>query len=113
MATELLDPSPLSEPSYLRGLPSPFYTQSHRDFQKKCRAFCWEHLISHALEWERLGTLPEHVFATFSKHHMLIPNLPSPLPVEWLRRLGIHDILGVKVEDWDYIYTGIYCDEVG
>jgi hypothetical protein len=43
---------------------------------------------------------------------MLLPNLPAPLPVEWLKRLGIHDILGVKVEEWDYMYTGIYCDEV-
>ena len=38
--------------------------------------------------------------------------MPAPLPVDWLKRLGINDILGVKVEDWDYIYTGIYCDEV-
>ena len=43
---------------------------------------------------------------------MLLPNLPAPLPVDWLKRLGIHDILGVKVEEWDHMYTGIYCDEV-
>ena len=44
---------------------------------------------------------------------MLLPALPAPLPVEWLKRLGIADILGVKVEDWDYIHSGIYGDEVG
>lgn len=34
------------------------------------------------------------------------------MPVDWLKRLGIHDILGVKVEEWDYLYSGIYFDEV-
>ena len=67
----------------------------------------------YAMEWERESQVPEHVFETFGKHNMLLPNLPSPLPVDWLKRLGIHDILGVKVEDWDLVYTGIYLDEVG
>ncbi|KAF5854763.1 hypothetical protein ETB97_011802, partial [Aspergillus alliaceus] len=77
-----------------------------------CRAFLWENLLSHALEWEQEGTVPDHVFQTFCKHNMLIPNLPAPLPVPWLKKLGINDILGVNVEDWDYMYTGIYCDEL-
>lgn len=64
------------------------------------------------MEWEREGTVPPHVFEVFAKHNMLLPNLPSPLPVAWLKKLNIHDILGVKVEDWDLIYTGIYLDEV-
>lgn len=103
---------PFAEPPYLRGLPSPYYTPSHRRFQKACREFLWEHLLRNAMEWERQGTVPEHVFQTFCQHNMLLPNLPAPLPVDWLRRLGIHDILGVKVEDWDYMYSGIYGDEM-
>lgn len=43
---------------------------------------------------------------------MLIPNLPSPLPVQWLKKVGIHDILGTPVEEWDYFHTGIYLDEM-
>ncbi len=44
---------------------------------------------------------------------MLIPSLTAPLPVQWLKRLGVHDILGVvKVEEWDYIHTAIFCDEM-
>ena len=44
---------------------------------------------------------------------MLIPNLPAPLPVDWLKRLGVHNILGaVKVEEWDYLHTAIYTDEM-
>jgi acyl-CoA dehydrogenase len=65
------------------------------------------------MDWEREETVPEHVFETFAKHNMLIPNLPAPLPVAWLKKLGIHDILGVvKVEEWDYMHTGIYVDEM-
>lgn len=112
MAENSLNPIPFSEPPYLRGLPSPYITDAHRRFQKACRKFAWENLIQHAMEWEKAGTVPEHVFQTFCKANMLLPNMPAPLPVEWCKRLGINDILGVKVEDWDYIYTGIYCDEV-
>ncbi|RDW68816.1 acyl-CoA dehydrogenase family protein [Aspergillus mulundensis] len=64
------------------------------------------------MEWEKAGTVPSHVFATFNAHNMLLPNLPAPLPVSWLKRLNIHEILGVKVEEWDYLHTGIYCDEM-
>jgi acyl-CoA dehydrogenase len=113
MATNSDNPLPFSEPPYLRGLPSPYYTQSHRGFQQRCRAFMYENLHIHALDWENDGFVPERVFETFAKHHMILPNLPAPLPVAWLKRLGIHDVLGVKVEEWDYLHTGIYCDEVG
>ncbi|ETI27950.1 hypothetical protein G647_00399 [Cladophialophora carrionii CBS 160.54] len=102
---------PFAEPAYLRGLPSPYFRQTHLDFQKRCRAFMNEHFIPYALEWETQGTVPEHVWHTFNKHNMLIPNLKSPLPVDWLKRLGINDILGVPVEQWDYLHTAIWVDE--
>jgi acyl-CoA dehydrogenase len=106
-------PVPFSDPPHLLGLPSPYYTDSHRRWQKACRAFIAEHLLPHAMDWEREETVPEHLFETFAKHNMLIPNLPAPLPVSWLKKLGIHDILGVvKVEEWDYMHTGIYVDEM-
>lgn len=57
--------------------------------------------------------MPEHVFEVFSKHHMLIPTLPSPLPVKQLKDCGIHDILSVvKVEDFTYFHNLIYTDEM-
>lgn len=42
---------------------------------------------------------------------MLIPSLPSPLPVTWLKKCGIHQIGPVKVEDFDYTHTSIYIQE--
>lgn len=44
---------------------------------------------------------------------MLIPALPAPLPVEWLHKLGIHELQGgLKVEDFDYLHSVIYADEM-
>ncbi|KAJ5899394.1 Acyl-CoA dehydrogenase apdG [Penicillium taxi] len=112
MAGNSVNPIPFSEPPYLRGLPSPYYTAAHRHFQQACRKFIWENLTQYAMEWEKAGAVPDRVFKTFCEHNMLLPNMPAPLPVGWLKRLAINDILGVKVEDWDYVYTGIYCDEL-
>ena len=104
---------PFSEPPYIVGLPSPYYKETHLRWQKACREFVDEHLMEKSLEWDTAETVPEHVFETFAKAGMLLPTLPAPLPVEWLKKLGIHDILGVvKVEEWDYIHTMIYADEV-
>ena len=103
---------PFSEPPWLSGLPSPYYKETHKRFQKACRAFVGEHLAPYVMEWETAETAPDHLFQTFAKHNMLIPNLPAPLPVEWLHRVGIRDILGVPVEEWDYFHTGIYLDEI-
>lgn len=106
-------PVPFAEPPYLAGLPSPYYSFSHLSWQKACRAFVDENLHQHALIWEREGFVPTEVFRTFADANMLIPSLPAPLPVPWLKQLGVHDILGtVKVEDWDYMHTAIYIDEV-
>ena len=55
----------------------------------------------------------DSLFETFAKHNMLIPTLPSPLPVRQLKEAGIHDILGtVKVEDFTYFHNLIYSDEM-
>lgn len=104
---------PFSEPPYLAGLPSPYYKPKHLKFQKACRAFIEEHLMPQAFEWETAETVPDHLFPTFAKSNMLIPNLPAPLPVKWLHKVGIKDILGTPVEEWDYLHTAIYLDEMG
>ena len=103
---------PFSEPPWLAGMPSPYYKETHKRFQKACRAFVEEHILPYAMEWESAETVPDHVFPIFAKNNMLIPNLPAPLPVEWLHRVRIKDILGTPVEEWDYLHTSIYLDEM-
>lgn len=106
-------PIPFSDPSWLLGLPNPIFKPTHAKWQRAVRAFTEEHLHAHAIEWEKAGTVPPHVFETFARHNMLVPCLPAPLPVAWLRRLGIHELLGgLRVEDFDYIHGMIYADEM-
>ncbi|KAM5347467.1 hypothetical protein ACJ41O_010472 [Fusarium nematophilum] len=104
---------PLAEPSWLRGLPAPYYNESHLRFQRSCRAFLDENLHAHALEWERQGDVPADLFATFAKNNFILPALPAPLPVEWLRQLRIKEMPGrVPIEEWDSLHCMIYSDEV-
>jgi acyl-CoA dehydrogenase len=113
MASQSKTPIPFSEPPWLLGLPSPYYNDSHKAWQKACYAFINEHLTQHALDWENEGQVPTSVWKTFSEHNMLIPYLPAPLPIALLKRVGIHDLLGVlKVEDFDYIHFAIYVSEM-
>lgn len=43
---------------------------------------------------------------------MLVPALPAPLPVKELKAVGIHDIMGTKVEDFTGFHNMIYGDEM-
>ena len=72
-----------------------------------------EHVAPHALDWENAGEVPAGLYETFAKNNMLIPHLPAPLPVELLKSLGIHELLGgLKVEDFDYFHFAIYINEI-
>ncbi|KAI1350083.1 putative acyl-CoA dehydrogenase [Xylaria sp. FL0043] len=106
-------PVPFSEPSWLMGLPSAHYTDSHYKFQRAIRPFIQKHLLDRAIEWDKAETVPDHVFRDFAKANMLVPALPAPLPVAWLKRLGIHELPGgLKVEDFDYMHSLIFADEM-
>jgi acyl-CoA dehydrogenase len=101
---------PYSEPPWLNGHPSPYYNDSHREWQRFCRQYISENLTKYAMQWENEGAIPDDIYGTlitlllvchlsadpyegrFSKDNMLIPNLPAPLPVEWLKRVGIEKI---------------------
>ncbi|KAI8628349.1 short-chain specific acyl-CoA dehydrogenase mitochondrial precursor [Xylariaceae sp. FL1651] len=106
-------PVPFSDPTWLMGFPSAHFTDSHHKWQKAIRPFIEKHLLSRAVEWDKSETLPDHVFGDFAKANMLLPALPAPLPVDWLKRLGIHNLLGdLKVEDFDYLHSLIFADEM-
>ncbi|ESZ95274.1 acyl-CoA dehydrogenase [Sclerotinia borealis F-4128] len=105
-------PIPFSEPSWLMGLPSPYYNTSHRKWQKTCRALVSE-LLGNASEWEKQGDVPADLYQKFASANFLIPNLPSPLPVKWLQKLGITHLPGeLPVEEFDYMHTLIFTDEM-
>ncbi|RFU33916.1 hypothetical protein B7463_g2420, partial [Scytalidium lignicola] len=106
-------PVPFSEPPWLMGLPSAYYNESHRKWQKTCRALVEELLIQEGRDWEAAGDVPETLYSKFAEKNFLVPNLSAPLPVEWLKKAGIHELPGgLKVEDFDYLHTSIYVDEM-
>jgi acyl-CoA dehydrogenase len=56
---------------------------------------------------------PESLYQKFAAANFLIPNLSAPLPIKWLHKLGItHLPGGLAVEDFDYLHTLIYVDEM-
>ncbi|KAI9752053.1 MAG: hypothetical protein M4579_005781 [Chaenotheca gracillima] len=103
---------PFAEPPWLNGLPSPYYNESHRRWQKTCRAYAEENLIQHALGWENDRAVPEEVYGRFARANFLTPSLGAPLPTQWLHRVGLGKIGEVPVEEWDYLHTAIYADEM-
>ncbi|CAL3965826.1 hypothetical protein PZA11_002672 [Diplocarpon coronariae] len=106
-------PIPFSDPPWLMGIPSAYYTDSHRKWQKTCRQLAEKLLIPHAGEWEAAGSVPDDLFSNFAAANFLIPNMPAPLPLKWLRKAGIHELPGgLKIEDYDYLHTQIYIDEL-
>ncbi|EPE34565.1 Acyl-CoA dehydrogenase NM [Glarea lozoyensis ATCC 20868] len=105
-------PIPFSEPPWLMGLPSAYYNESHRKWQKTCRSLVDE-LMADAQDWEREGDVPEDLYSKFAAANMLLPNLSAPLPIKWLKKLNITHLPGdLPVEQFDYLHTLIYADEM-
>ena len=76
------NPIPFPEPPWLLGLPSPYYNESHRRWQRTCREFIGEHSVQHAMEWKMEEAVPNHVYGQFSEARMLLPSLRVSLPLE-------------------------------
>jgi acyl-CoA dehydrogenase len=54
------------------------------------------------------------VYPGFASAGFLVPNFSPPLPVHLLKAAGITHLPGdLKVEEFDYLHTLIYKDEVG
>jgi len=58
--------------------------------------------------------LEDDLYQKFASAGFLVPNFSPPLPVDLLKAAGItHLPGGLKVEEFDYLHTLIYTDEVG
>ncbi|GIZ39516.1 hypothetical protein CKM354_000289700 [Cercospora kikuchii] len=106
-----MNPVPFSEAPWLR-MPSPFYEETHRVWQKFCREFIGANFTQYALQWENEGAVPAEVYRSFGKANMLAACLPAPLPAKLLRAHGITHIGPLAVEDFDYTHTSIFLSEM-
>jgi len=105
---------PFSDPPWLLGLPSPYYTESHRKWQAALRPLLQKLLHDKAVEWEVAETVPPHVFREFAASNLLVAALPAPLPADLLKNeLGIHELPGgLRVEEFDSLHGLIFADEM-
>lgn len=62
----MVEPTPFSEPPWLNGHPSPYYSDSHEEWQRFCRKFMQENYAPYAMQWENEGAVPEHVYGIYS-----------------------------------------------
>ncbi|EMD95279.1 hypothetical protein COCC4DRAFT_149257 [Bipolaris maydis ATCC 48331] len=103
---------PFSEAPYARGLPCPLYTKSHLLWQKKCKAFLDKNYHPFAAQWEEEDNVSDSYWQTFISANMFVPCMAMPLPCDWLRRVGICDVLGTPIEEFDTLHGVIYYDEI-
>ena len=104
---------PFSENPWLKGLPSPYYNESHYKWQATCRSFIGEVFTPYVVEWEKAKELPGGVWEKFAEKHFIMGGMPAPLPVEILKKIGITHLPGnLAVEEFDYFHHLIYNTEV-
>jgi len=100
-----ISPVPFDDLPWLQGLSSPYYTESHRRFQKAVRAFVQEELAPIALEEDLAGSYVEP--AVKKKCAMAGMMVTRMGPGPWLQtalQLGITLPGGVRPEEFDYFH---------
>lgn len=64
------------------------------------------------MQWENVGKVPDQLYQTFARNNMLLPSLPTPLPVKWLREMGVEKLGPVPIEEFDYLHNSIFISEM-
>lgn len=77
---------------------SPYYTEKHRAWQKKVRAFVDAELLPNVSQWDAKGDYPDSFVQKMIQHGLYAPSYPA----EW----G-----GTRVEGWDMFMMMILDDE--
>ena len=103
---------PFSEAPFARGLPNPLYTKSHLLWQKRIKAFLDEHYHPFSEKWEEADSVPDSHFQTLIRANVLVASMTMPLPCDMLRKMGIHEVLGIPIEEFDTLHGVILYDEI-
>lgn len=98
---------PWSEPSWLRGVHSPYYNDSHRLLQKNLRKYVDTHLLPFALDWEEKGDVPVEVAEQFCKSGIPFSDVPAPY-----RPANVPSLAGLPHVDLDAFHLLIMSDEM-
>jgi alkylation response protein AidB-like acyl-CoA dehydrogenase len=86
---------------------SPYYSNSHRRFQKYCRTYINANIYPHVQAWEAAGGCPRQVAAEWvASSTLAFPDVPEEYRPQ-TQRIG-----GVALADWDAFHDLILLDEL-
>ncbi|KAM0750684.1 putative acyl-CoA dehydrogenase [Meredithblackwellia eburnea MCA 4105] len=101
-----------SEPAWYRGLPSPYYNESHDKLRAAIRTWVEEHLFYIGYEWEERGTIDHKVYEQMAKDNIIAAlACGAKVPQKWARPDGTV-FGGVKWQEWDGFHDFILIDEL-
>jgi alkylation response protein AidB-like acyl-CoA dehydrogenase len=101
-------PVPFGDPSWLLGIPNPFYNDSHRKFQKALREWVDRELTPNVHEWEEARKCPPELHKKAYEAGIL-PGVIGAWPKDYV---GDKIIGGIKPEEWDTFHSLILMDEL-
>ncbi|GAA5825945.1 hypothetical protein JCM11251_000063 [Rhodosporidiobolus azoricus] len=105
--------TPWAEPAYYRGLPSPYYKDSHDKLRQAAREWTDKYLMSVPFEWEEeTKTVDPAVYQQAAKDGIVTCLAwGASIPREYAKEDGTV-FGGVKVEEWDGFHDMILIDEL-
>lgn len=59
---------PFSEPYWYRGIPSPYYTESHAKWRAYLRGIVDKHFVPYVSQWEEQGTYPPELHTLMGQY---------------------------------------------
>ncbi|GAA5990047.1 hypothetical protein JCM11641_001486 [Rhodosporidiobolus odoratus] len=105
--------TPYSEPSWYRGLPSPYYKASHQQLRQAAREWTDTHLMDVPYEWEEETKVVDPAVYAQAAKDGIVACLAwgNRVPKQWAKPDGTV-FGGVKVDEWDGFHDMILIDEL-
>ncbi|GAA5867582.1 hypothetical protein JCM3774_001518 [Rhodotorula dairenensis] len=104
---------PFAEPANLRGLPSPYYNESHDQLRKAAREWAEKYVMDVAYEWEEeTKVVDPEVYQQAAKDGIVTAlAFGAKVPQKWAKKDGTV-FGGIKAEQWDGFHDMILIDEL-
>ncbi|GAA5958409.1 hypothetical protein JCM8115_002457 [Rhodotorula mucilaginosa] len=104
---------PFAEPADLRGLPSPYYNESHDRLRKAAREWAEKHVLDVAYEWEEETKVVDPAVYQQAAKDGIVTCLAfgAKIPKKWAKQDGTV-FGGIKAEQWDGFHDMILIDEL-
>ena len=101
---------PYSEPNYMQGWRSSYYTESHKKFQLAVREWVDENVEGQTFQWDEQKSVPKDIWKKCSDAGIL----PVVAGVGWNEKWVGHSNVagGISPKELDYFHEQIAVDEI-